>query len=103
MGLYLIGDVQGCDRALQHLLDQIDFSPSRDKLVLLGDLVNRGPDSLAVLRRVMQLGDAARCVLGNHDMHLLAVARGVRRPQRKDTLTAILEAPDREALLEWFR
>ena len=103
MGLYLIGDVQGCDRALQHLLDQIDFSPSRDKLVLLGDLVNRGPDSLAVLRRVMQLGDAARCVLGNHDMHLLAVARGVRRPQRKDTLTAILEAPDREALLAWVR
>lgn len=103
MGLYLIGDVQGCDRALQRLLDDIDFSPSRDRLVLLGDLVNRGPDSLAVLRRVMQLGQAARCVLGNHDLHLLAVAHGVRRPHRKDTLTAILEARDREALLAWTR
>lgn len=103
MGLYLIGDVQGCDRALQGLLDEIDFSPSRDRLVLLGDLVNRGPDSLAVLRRVMRLGDSARSVLGNHDLHLLAVAHGVRRPHRKDTLTTILESPDREDLLAWIR
>lgn len=103
MGLYLIGDVQGCDLALQRLLDKIDFSPSRDNLVLLGDLVNRGPDSLAVLRRVIALGGAARCVLGNHDLHLLAVARGVRPPHRKDTMTAILDAPDREALLAWIR
>ncbi len=103
MGLYLIGDVQGCDDALQRLLDEIDFSASRDRLVLLGDLVNRGPDSLAVLRRVMRLGGAARCVLGNHDLHLLAVAHGVRRPHRKDTLDAILAAPERTALLQWLR
>jgi bis(5'-nucleosyl)-tetraphosphatase (symmetrical) len=103
MGLYLIGDVQGCDGALQRLLNTIGFSPSRDTLVLLGDLVNRGPDSLAVLRRMVQLGGAARCVLGNHDMHLLAVAHGARAPHRKDTLNAILDAPDREALLGWIR
>lgn len=103
MSLYLIGDVQGCDQALQRLLDTLDFSPSRDTLVLLGDLVNRGPDSLAVLRRLMALGDSAHCLLGNHDLHLLAVAHGVRRPHRNDTLAPILQAPDREALLDWVR
>ena len=103
MGLYLIGDVQGCDYALQRLLDEIDFSASRDRLVLLGDLVNRGPDSLAVLHRVMRLGDAARCVLGNHDLHLLAIAHGVRAPHRKDTVGAILASPERAALLAWLR
>jgi len=103
MGLYLIGDVQGCDDALQRLLDEIGFSASRDKLVLLGDLVNRGPDSLAVLHRVMRLGGAARCVLGNHDLHLLAIAHGVRSPHRKDTLDAILASPERAALLAWLR
>ena len=103
MALYLIGDVQGCDEALGRLLRKIDFSPSRDQLVLLGDLVNRGPDSLAVLRRVMRLGGAARCVLGNHDLHLLAIAHGVRPQHRKDTVTAVLEAPDRASLLEWLR
>ena len=103
MALYLIGDVQGCDSALGRLLDVIDFSPSRDRLVLLGDLVNRGPQSLAVLRRMVALGDAAACVLGNHDLHLLAVSQGVRKPHRSDTVADILAAPDREALLTWLR
>ncbi len=102
MGLYLIGDVQGCDSALQRLLDEISFSPSRDTLYLLGDLVNRGPDSAAVLRRLMKLGAAAQCLLGNHDLHLLAVAHGVRRPSRSDTLSGILDASDRPQMLAWL-
>ncbi len=103
MALYLIGDVQGCDTALGCLLDAVAFSPSRDRLVLLGDLVNRGPESLAVLRRAMALGDAAACLLGNHDLHLLAVSQGVRKPHRSDTVGDILAAPDRGALLDWLR
>ncbi len=103
MAHYLIGDVQGCDDALGRLLDTIGFSASRDTLYLLGDLVNRGPASLAVLRRLMALDGAARCLLGNHDLHLLAVAHGVRKPHRSDTLDGILQAPDREALLHWLR
>ena len=104
MALYLIGDVQGCDSALGRLLDKIDFSPSRDRLVVLGDLVNRGPGSLAALRRLQALGDGvAQCLLGNHDLHLLAVAQGVRKQHRLDTLGDILAAPDREALLHWLR
>lgn len=103
MALYLIGDVQGCDAALGRLLDEVAFSPSRDRLVLLGDLVNRGPDSLAVLRRAMALGDAAACLLGNHDLHLLAVSLGVRKPHRNDTVADILQAPDRHALMDWLR
>ena len=100
---YLIGDVQGCDVALGRLLDTVGFSPSRDHVVLLGDLVNRGPDSLAVLKRLRALGNAASCLLGNHDLHLLAVAHGVRRPHRSDTLDAILESPERGAWLDWLR
>jgi bis(5'-nucleosyl)-tetraphosphatase (symmetrical) len=103
MALYLIGDIQGCDGPLQRLLDTIGFSPSRDTLVVLGDLVNRGPDSLAVLRRLMALGTSAHCLLGNHDLHLLAVAQGVRPAHRSDTLDGILAAPDRGALLDWVR
>lgn len=103
MALYLIGDVQGCDDALQRLLDEIAFSASRDTLYLLGDLVNRGPDSAAVLRRLMKYGAAAQTVLGNHDLHLLAVAHGVRKPGRRDTLHGILDAPDRQAMLDWLR
>ncbi len=103
MALYLIGDVQGCDGALERLLDAVAFSPSRDRLVLLGDLVNRGPASLAVLRRAMALGDAVACLLGNHDLHLLAVSQGVRKPHRSDTVGDILAAPDRDALLDWLR
>lgn len=101
--MYLIGDVQGCDQALGRLLAACDFSPSRDTLYLLGDLVNRGPDSLAVLRRIMSLDGAAHALLGNHDLHLLAVANGVRKAHRKDTLDGILDAPDREQLLHWVR
>jgi len=100
---YLVGDVQGCADALERLLAEIAFSPSRDRVYVLGDLVNRGPDSLAVLRRLKGLGDAATCVLGNHDWHLLAVAAGVRPRHRNDTLDDILDAPDREGWLAWLR
>ena len=103
MALYLIGDIQGCDAALQRLLDRIGFSPSRDTIVLLGDLVNRGPDSAAVLRRVQGYGASALSLLGNHDLHLLGVAHGARKAGRKDTLAGILAAPDSEAMLEWVR
>jgi bis(5'-nucleosyl)-tetraphosphatase (symmetrical) len=103
MGLYLIGDVQGCDTALGRLLEKIAFSPSRDTLYLLGDLVNRGPDSDAVLRRVMSFGDSARSLLGNHDLSLLAAAHGLRPPHRNDTMDQVLLAPDRTELLEWLR
>ena len=103
MAMYLIGDVQGCDTALAQLTQRIDFSPSRDTLYLLGDLVNRGPDSAWVLRRLMGYGASARCLLGNHDLHLLAVAHGARKPGRHDTLDDLLAAPDRPALLDWLR
>lgn len=103
MALYCIGDIQGCDSALGRLLDLIGFSASRDTVYLLGDLVNRGPDSAAVLRRCMAHGDALRPLLGNHDLHLLAAAHGARKPSRRDTLASILEAPDRDALLQWLR
>jgi bis(5'-nucleosyl)-tetraphosphatase (symmetrical) len=101
--MYLIGDVQGCDAALDQLTRLIDFSPSRDTLYLLGDLVNRGPDSAAVLRRLMGYGASARCLLGNHDLHLLAAAHGIRPTHRLDTLQDILQAPDRPALIDWVR
>lgn len=103
MALYLIGDIQGCDSALQRLLDTIAYSPSRDTLYVLGDLVNRGPASDAVLRRLMAYGSSAQCLLGNHDLHLLAVAHGARQPSRHDTLDSILQAPDRAAMLAWLQ
>ena len=103
MAVYLIGDVQGCDEALGRLLHTVDFSASRDTLYLLGDLVNRGPDSVAVLRRLMALEGSARCVLGNHDLHALAVAAGVRPAGRMDTLQALLQADDLDTLLDWLR
>ncbi|MDH4449453.1 MAG: symmetrical bis(5'-nucleosyl)-tetraphosphatase [Rhodoferax sp.] len=102
MAMYLIGDIQGCDSALERLTRLIDFSPSRDTLYVLGDLVNRGPESAGVLRRLMGFGDAARCLLGNHDLHLLAVHYGVRKPARQDTLTELLHADDAPALLHWL-
>ena len=103
MSLYLIGDLQGCDAPFKRLLDKIDFSPSTDTLYLLGDLVNRGPDSLDVLRRLSALGSAAQCLLGNHDLHALAVRLGVRKTKRNDTLQALMTAGDSERLFDWLR
>jgi bis(5'-nucleosyl)-tetraphosphatase (symmetrical) len=103
MALYLIGDVQGCDEPLQRLLEAIDFSPSRDTIYLLGDLVNRGPDSAGVLRRLRGYGSSAKCLLGNHDLNLLAVAGGVRAAGKRDTLDSVLQAPDCHDLLNWLR
>lgn len=102
MALYAIGDVQGCDRELGELLDSLDFSSDRDRLWFVGDLVNRGPDSLGVLRRVHALGAAAIVTLGNHDLHLLAAALGGARLRRGDTLDAVLRAKDRDVLLDWL-
>ena len=102
MALYAIGDVQGCDQALAALLERLDFSTGRDRLWFVGDLVNRGPDSLGVLRRVHALGESAVVVLGNHDLHCLAVAFGQAHERPGDTLSALLEAPDRRTLLDWL-
>ncbi|WP_163558527.1 symmetrical bis(5'-nucleosyl)-tetraphosphatase [Halomonas sp. NO4] len=103
MTTYAIGDLQGCHAEFVELLERLTFDPGRDRLWLVGDLVNRGPASLECLREVRALGSSAVTVLGNHDLHLLAVARGGAPLNRKDTLTAILEAPDREALLDWLQ
>ena len=103
MSHYVVGDLQGCYSEFRQLLDTIAFEPAGDRLWLVGDLVNRGPDSLSVLRTVKSLGAAATTVLGNHDFHLLIVAAGHRRPHRNDTLSAVLDAPDRDELLDWLR
>jgi bis(5'-nucleosyl)-tetraphosphatase (symmetrical) len=102
MALYAIGDVQGCDAELGALLAALRFSPDRDRLWFVGDLVNRGPESLAVLRRIHAMGETASVTLGNHDLHLLAVAFGAAQIRGGDTLNDILAAPDRNALLEWL-
>ena len=101
MPSYAIGDVQGCFQELQDLLNTINFDEQRDKLWFTGDLVNRGPDSLAMLRFAKKLN--AVSVLGNHDLHLLAIATGTREPGKKDTFKAILNADDRDELLHWLR
>ncbi len=103
MGIYCIGDIQGCDGALGRLLDEIGFSPSRDTAYLLGDLVNRGPDSLATLRRCRSQEGSLLALLGNHDLHLLAVAHGIRAASRRDTLQAVVQAPDGAGLVDWLR
>ena len=103
MTRYAIGDVQGCERELHALLKRIGFRSDRDQLWCVGDLVNRGPGSLEVLRFVHGLGDNAVVVLGNHDLHLLAIAHGAHRLKKSDTLAPILEAPDRERLLGWLQ
>jgi bis(5'-nucleosyl)-tetraphosphatase (symmetrical) len=103
MSHYVVGDIQGCYAEFAQLLDLLAFDPARDRLWLVGDLVNRGPDSLSVLRHVKSLGAAATTVLGNHDLHLLIVAAGHRAAHPHDTLSAILEASDRDELLDWLR
>lgn len=103
MAVYAIGDIQGCYQAFKTLLAAIGFEAARDELWLTGDLVNRGPDSLAVLRYVRALGERAHCVLGNHDLHLLAVASGARHAGARDTFSAVLAAADAAELLDWLR
>jgi len=99
---YVIGDLQGCLSPLIRLLDHIDYTPATDKLWFVGDLINRGPESLEALRFVKSLGNDAITVLGNHDLHLLAVLHGVRKASGKDTLLDIINAPDRDELCHWL-
>ena len=104
MPIYAIGDIQGCSDEFEELLERLDFDVARDRLWLVGDLVNRGPRSLDVLRKVRALDDAAITVLGNHDLHLLAAAlTPVERLKPDDTLGEIFTAPDRDELLDWLR
>ena len=102
--VWMIGDLQGCCDPLERLLEHPEVAADPDaRLWFAGDLVNRGPKSLATLRRLMSLGDRVVAVLGNHDLHLLAAAAGVRKPGRHDTLDEILAAPDRAELIDWLR
>lgn len=103
MATYAIGDIQGCFASLQTLLQHIHFDPLTDRLWFTGDLVNRGPQSLAVLRFIKQLGPTHSLVLGNHDLTLLAIAYGVRERHARDTFEDILTAPDRDELLQWLQ
>lgn len=102
MAVYAVGDLQGCAASLRRLLEALRFDPTRDRLWLVGDLVNRGPDSLGVLRWVREHEACVRSVLGNHDLHLLARAAGRREPGKRDTLDALLAAPDAPELLAWL-
>ncbi|HTR55587.1 MAG TPA: symmetrical bis(5'-nucleosyl)-tetraphosphatase [Kofleriaceae bacterium] len=103
MARYAIGDIQGCKASLERLLALIGFSPGRDELWLVGDLVNRGPRSLDVLRWARDLGDSVTTVLGNHDLHLLARVAGAAKEKARDTLDDVLRAPDRDGLIDWLR
>ncbi|MEA3195410.1 MAG: hypothetical protein QOD26_3743 [Betaproteobacteria bacterium] len=103
MATYAIGDVQGCYDELRQLLGEVGFRRGRDRLWFVGDLVNRGPKSLEVLRFVSSLGDAAVTVLGNHDLHLLAQYEGVEKLKEKDTFQDVLDAPDSRELVDWLR
>jgi len=102
MAVYAIGDVQGCFAPLQSLLEKIQFSPDSDTLWFTGDLVNRGPESVEVLRYVKSLGSNAITVLGNHDLHLLAVAHDKKQQNKRDTLNSVLEADDAAELIDWL-
>ena len=103
MSTYAIGDVQGCYKELLRLLDKINFDETNDRLWFVGDLVNRGPDSLEVLKFVIELGESAITVLGNHDLHLLALAEEITPPKKKDTLASILTSPGKQEIITWIR
>ena len=103
MATYAIGDIQGCYYELRTLLDKLNFDPAKDKLWLAGDMVNRGTESLSVLRFVKSLGKRAVCVLGNHDLHLLAVSHGNLKHYKDASLEDVLLAPDRDELVHWLR
>lgn len=103
MALYAVGDVQGCLQPLKCLLERVHFDPAHDHLWLVGDLVNRGPQSLETLRFLYAMRDSMTTVLGNHDLHLLAIANNIERLKKHDTLREILEVPDRNDLLDWLR
>lgn len=103
MRTFVVGDIQGCYQSLSSLLTKVNFDPESDRLWAVGDLVNRGPQSLEVLRFCHDLGDSFKTVLGNHDLHLLAIARGCAEPRKSDTLDEILNAPDRDHLLDWLQ
>ncbi|MDH4582694.1 symmetrical bis(5'-nucleosyl)-tetraphosphatase [Pseudomonas sp. BN415] len=103
MTAYAVGDIQGCLDQLKCLLEQVRFDPTRDQLWLVGDLVNRGPKSLETLRFLYSIRESVVCVLGNHDLHLLAVANNIERLRKADTLREILDAPDCADLLDWLR
>lgn len=103
MAIYAIGDIQGCFKQFKQLLVKIDFNPDKDKLWICGDLVNRGPKSLETLQYIRSLGDAAVCVLGNHDLHLLAVYYGFRKIKKSDTFQSVIDSPDAEEITHWLR
>lgn len=103
MAVYAVGDLQGCLQPLKCLLERVNFNPAVDRLWLVGDLVNRGPESLATLRFLYSIRDSLVCVLGNHDLHLLAAWHNIERLKKNDTLREILDAPDAADLLDWLR
>ncbi len=102
MAIYIVGDIQGCYSELKALLKQVAFNGKIDQLYLAGDLVARGPDSLATLRFVKSLNDSAKIVLGNHDLHLLAVYAGIKKVKKQDQLNALLNANDAKELMNWL-
>lgn len=102
MTTYWVGDLQGCNASLGHLLDRVGFSPSRDRLVVVGDLINRGPDNAGVLDRLMALGDSAECLLGNHDLFVLAAYHGAKSLKRGDTVQTLFEHPNAAAYMDWL-
>lgn len=103
MATYIVGDIQGCFDELKQLIDTVQFDPTIDQLWIAGDLVARGPKSLETLRFIKSLGDSARVVLGNHDLHLLAVSLGIHRIKDKDKTAPIFSAADKDELLSWLR